>query len=538
MTVQLTPSPVNTTPKVWGSYLAPSGSPWLSVSQIEMFAGCERKWGIRYLKKIRTPPSPAAAVGTRVHEIAEAYLKNRTRPNLAEYMDVTETNQFTQVSKEVRYYPGQIFQAGIHLLPAPGSVNMLAEGAFRFPTQVTGEPIYWQGALDMEYYKEALPTVGDHKTSKNPKAYGKTAEPLDEGWEADEERRKYAKKITPGRLLADPQFNLYSYHIQEKAKVDRNSGLWVYYDTIKHTAHKIQVVGERQIVHYQVAKIEAKARRALQMYRDKPNPDDMEPNPRFCSAFGGCAYKNTEHCKLHMQELLGEEAAMSTSDFMSFVSSMTAGTPSVVPPPPPAPPMMAPPPPPPPAIVAAPPPPAPIFANVDAEALDVVRSLLTKQGHSPELVEERMGMNRPAVEAGFINPPEAAGLTAVASPEELAPVSVSENTNSVALEDLDVMDRDALKRLAVNLGVCETSSRFGEAKLRELIRARRVPTTGGGTPAVDEPKPITVAELAEAVDVKECFAAYLTPSDRTPTLDEIRVAVREELLSFFARLGK
>lgn len=499
------PSPPRAKKAYTGSYLAPNGLPWLSVSQVEKFNGCARQWAIRYLGKIKDEDASSLVLGTRVHEIAEAYLKEGARPNLGEFLKLPKRNRRTGEVKEITYYPGQIVHAGVHLLPVPGSAKI--EGDFRFSTEVDGDPVYWQGALDMEMPSDALEKrwkgpdvllVGDHKTSTNIKNYGKTAEPLTQGWEADEEKRKASKYPKPGRLLADPQFNLYAHKLQREHKVSRCGGYWVYYltdPTKPAEAQAVPVVAESDHVLEQVAKLEKSARVILSLYKDKPDPGTIEPNVSQCDAFGGCPYKDTKYCVLDNRTALSIGDAMS-DDFMSAISKLVDAQPAPVriPPPPPPPPKLTVPPPP-------PPPPAPAATyNVvkasqgdnpwgvqqlapaigtqpvngqsevssiepDAEAMEALKGYMRDAMKlSEDKIEE---YTRPKVEHGFINSPEGPEFP-IASPEELAPVV--DTKAEVSTDSLDSMDRDALKAFAVHLGVVQANARFQAPKLKELIR--------------------------------------------------------------------
>jgi hypothetical protein len=509
-----------------GPYLAPNGLPWLSASQVEGFADCERKWGLRYLKKLKHQ-DPSAALGARIHEIAEAWLKTGTPPDETEALTLPdkyhESGQWT-------YYPGQIFKSGMHMLKHAVAHTPKIEGFFRFKSNVSHE-IYWQGAKDLSWVSDR-PWVGDHKSSKNPKRYGKNAKGLTPGWQAEEAHAKLKGNST--RLLCDTQAMLYSYEAQETHGAKDNGLGWFYYPTRPSNTNKpnaVEVIAPRDHVLEQVARIEGIAKRTLQMYKEKPDPRTLPFNREMCDGFGGCPYKETEHCDAHQLKLtsfFGESNMANDSElFMNFVNTKFA--PVGAPPPPPVPVMSAPPPPVP--VMSAPPPPPPVPLTMGVEEFHQkhVRPLTEESTdnrtheflaqtigvkaaeriigqvkaesvlppppapHAPPVFidrtprwEDQAGAtnnidaltaemnarlaNRPLVERGTINPLEAP-LYAPASPEEAAVMTPVVDTSEKAAPDvLDTMDRTALKALNIRLGLCTESSRFQEPKLRANVR--------------------------------------------------------------------
>ena len=76
----------------------------LSVSKIETYQLCPLKWYWKYVMALPTPTTPALETGTAVHELCENYLKTGKEPHEAKH--------------------GAILRAGLHLLPAPGTVRV------------------------------------------------------------------------------------------------------------------------------------------------------------------------------------------------------------------------------------------------------------------------------------------------------------------------------------------------------------------------------------------------------------------------------
>lgn len=89
----------------------------------------------------------------------------------------------------------------------------------------------------------------------------------------------------------------------------------------------------------------------------------------------------------------------------------------------------------------------------------------------PEAAKLREAHRAP-VERGLINPPEAPDV-APRSPEEMPPPMPSRAADARLSDDLDHLERDALKGEAVRLGLIEPSSKYGAERIRDLIREHR-----------------------------------------------------------------
>jgi hypothetical protein len=143
------------------------------------------------------------------------------------------------------------------------------------------------------------------------------------------------------------------------------------------------------------------------------------------------------------------------------------------------------------------------------------------QQHGLDLHWEDNGwtvVERPKVESGTINPPEAP-TTAPASPEEVPPVpptGLGQAIIPAGPEDgLDALDRDALKGLAIKFGLVDSSSRIREEGLRDMLRQ--------GGYRVDSPAPVQNQKTPDDV------AAQLDPE----LTSLIRSVVKEEVASYF-----
>jgi hypothetical protein len=181
-------------------YFAPTGLPYLSVSQVETALGeegCEFKWELRYLHKIKQPRDGSADVGDRAHLIAGEYVDHGTQPDLNETM----TRWHKRKETDITYHPGAMFAVVIPFLP---SCKIKSEGRFKFSTDIHGKPVWWQGAKDFEWQDaDGLWHVGDLKTTVSW-SYMKTEKVLRKDWQA----------------------NLYAYNVMKREGVQRVALDW------------------------------------------------------------------------------------------------------------------------------------------------------------------------------------------------------------------------------------------------------------------------------------------------------------------------
>lgn len=303
--------------------------PILSATQLEAFK-CERAGAFVYNLGHRTPPAPGMLVGTRVHQIAEAWLKEGKEPDALEVMTLTVKG------KVVHYLPGQIFQQAVHLTPPPGAA--ISEGDFRITTPKAD----WRGARDFVTMRDAAYSwgsphwgvpegarivVGDFKTTSS-KRYALTADPLTAGWEADEKTR--ADRGDPGRLLANVQGNLYAYGLMQEYGVSEVDARWIYMLTTgRPTSWPVDVTFEKSAVDDAIGKIDVRAERLYQIRHEKPDPNSLPPNPKLCDAYGGCPHRGVR-CKVSVYDFVpalpGEsESAVSGSRLTDFLKSRIPG---------------------------------------------------------------------------------------------------------------------------------------------------------------------------------------------------------------------
>lgn len=489
------------------------GRPLLSATQVDKFRECPRKWAWEYLAKIKSPPSSGQRLGTRLHSIQEAWLLNSQPPDVMEEMELAAKD-----GHMVKYFPGQIAQAGLHLLPPPGSASV--ESCFIMSTAESS----WVGYLDFMTLVDAqgqcwypdpvvaqMPdhdvVVGDHKTTRE--------------W-------KWAKTVED--LRADIQANLYAAAAMEAMAKDRTKSRWIYYKTTgRPEARAVDLIFNREDVSKQVEGIDRDARDIHRLYVLQPNPLDLPPNPDACERFGGCPHVN--RCNLTVVERMQANRAMETMD--QILARKRAerdaregnGAGAVPPPAPPPPPMAAQAPPPPPEA----PPPPPVVWWKPGDPYNEAQAYMAGKGARlftvamaadnpppPEVglqYEQAALVPPPPTDRTHINPPEAPP-TAPASPADMPPPPPPKPGSAPVQDDLSSMDREALKKLAIAMGVVDSSCRLREEGLRDTIRQARA--TGGFTQVVaSQPivagQAVTQAQVAPPAPPQALATGYVPP---------------------------
>jgi hypothetical protein len=260
----------------------------LSASQLETFALCPRKWGLARLDKIREPESTALKDGSAYHAVAERYLATGKIDHSGKY--------------------GEWLSAAVKHLPTPPINPDHIEQWFCFevPTmRATTDPaagmIGFRGRVDLWLSWLIL----DHKTCSD---------------------FKWAK--TSADLATGVQSVLYAHaHLRDKAPGDSISLRWVYVRkrgaaasvAVDATLTREQAADVFRRVHLPLAKAITLARNA---HADGTitTGNDLPPNPRACSAFGGCYYAATGDCKLTSNERMkalmsrGNDTNMANAD--------------------------------------------------------------------------------------------------------------------------------------------------------------------------------------------------------------------------------
>jgi len=260
----------------------------LSATQIDTALLCERKWAYLKLAGLKPDSNRFATTGTDVHSVLEEW-------------------QSTGKPVDLSTDAGKIASAGLKLLPQPGTHK--AEHEFRFDTGVA----VYHGYMDLRGPPTfPIQTVWDHKTTSN-----------------------FRWMKTPELLRRDPQAMLYGTAVLHEAKekgITLGSGVlrvelnWLYYlsDPKRPKSRKVQLhivpddaprlpicPDEVDPKHFGIMphselterfdEIQQTAKRLLQLYRDKPKPEELPPNAAACSAYGGCPFEG-KPCNLSTRE--------------------------------------------------------------------------------------------------------------------------------------------------------------------------------------------------------------------------------------------
>lgn len=216
-----------------------------SPSQAKTADLCPRLWGFRYLDKVRSPPTPGQATGTKLHTVGENWLSKGTIPPANDI--------------------GKMFLAGIQHLPEP-SEDLLVEHSFLFED---GD-VHWRGFIDCVDPTSDVTLVLDHKSTKS---------------------LYWAMK--PEKLLKDFQGILYAKATMDEFGVDEVEARWVYYVTQgKPESKKVSVILKRDHVEKEYQKLKLLGEELLEIKKTTTTGLDIPvkyPNPG-CRAFGGCDF--------------------------------------------------------------------------------------------------------------------------------------------------------------------------------------------------------------------------------------------------------
>jgi hypothetical protein len=206
--------------------------------------GCKRKWAFNKIEGITTPSTASQALGTRMHEVGENYLRNGTLPDL-------------------KKKPDRIFAAGMHLLPDPKTITGV-EVPFDL---VFNEKVTFHGFIDFMGPNFA----GDHKSTSN-----------------------FRYMLSPNKLLTDPQGVIYGMQVAKQFNLgltDKLSLIWVYYLTRgKPEARKLEVETTRVQLERTYFPLAEQATELVELRNTVERALDVEPNYRACGAYGGCPF--------------------------------------------------------------------------------------------------------------------------------------------------------------------------------------------------------------------------------------------------------
>ena len=226
----------------------------LSASQLETFQLCPRKWGLARIDGIREPESTAQRDGSAYHKVAEAYLATGRIDHSGKY--------------------GEWLSAAVPHLPTPPVPDGTIEQWFCFEPE---QGIGFRGRVDL--WLPAM--ILDHKTCAD---------------------FKWAK--TPDELATGIQSVLYAHaHLRNRPPGDSVLLRWVY---ARKRGASASIKVEATITKEQAAEVFRRVHlplaRAIEVARTAESGNDLPPNPRACSAYGGCFYAAAGHCKLTPSE--------------------------------------------------------------------------------------------------------------------------------------------------------------------------------------------------------------------------------------------
>lgn len=141
----------------------------VSPSQVETAILCMRRWAFAHICHRWEDASRGTALGLRVHEIHENYLRDGVVP------DPGETWIWKNDPKKKTFYPGRIalsmMPRGVYPAPRTGEVEL------SFTLEIGG--VIWTGKIDWHRVESPFSIIIiDHKTSANPLEWAKTSDKL------------------------------------------------------------------------------------------------------------------------------------------------------------------------------------------------------------------------------------------------------------------------------------------------------------------------------------------------------------------------
>jgi RecB family exonuclease len=264
----------------------------VSASQISNYRDCARKWWYQSILGLQTPQNASAALGEAVHAQLEAYL------NDGDYPDTAKT-------------AGRIAEAGLNLLPAPGTVftevpmhgtdrNKKEPGADDVPLPgamprlfVAGMPV--NGYIDVLDVSADSPVVLDHKTTGDLK-WAKTEADLREDVQMVLYGSYALDVVASMGVQADTVTAGHIVYLTKGAPLAKATKVTLTRDHLALERKKIAETVEEM-------KVSAKAR----------TPDAVTGEPSSCSKFGGC----------HFKDKCAALGALSNIEIPSFIRNAT-----------------------------------------------------------------------------------------------------------------------------------------------------------------------------------------------------------------------
>lgn len=268
-----------------------------SVSQIETFQLCPRKWAFEKIDGLERTENKFAALGGRVHDVFEDYLAD------GKPID-TDTVE------------GRIAKPAIKHLPFPKTPGMRVEKWFSI---VFGVAAY-RGLKDVEILRGRQaagtlpagfrPLVLDHKTT-----------------------RSWNWRKTKQELLRDTQAGIYAADAMYKTGALEVDLRWVYSKTEgKPTSEPVDAVINRAQVSAILTRTNETAKRMINVIQSCNQAMDVTPDFRGCSAYGGCGFRE-KVCKpkpvhilkaIMVQKTKEEQRSKGKTDTSDFLAQLAA----------------------------------------------------------------------------------------------------------------------------------------------------------------------------------------------------------------------
>ncbi len=224
-----------------------------SASQIKTFRLCPRKWWFEKISNVEpAPPHPAAALGSRVHEMIELYLD---KTEIEERVDPSPSKEWRIAAPGRKYWP-------------PVVVDYEIEEAVEIETPDDLPPVI--GRIDLLVFERDGFDVEivDHKTVGN--------------W-------LYA--ATEETLLVDLQMNIYAKYVLDTypdVKTIRLTHLQ-YATKTSPRCERVSVLASRETIS-EVWEGAVETMREMETFRKVESAHLVTETPSSCGAYGGCHY--------------------------------------------------------------------------------------------------------------------------------------------------------------------------------------------------------------------------------------------------------
>lgn len=253
--------------------------PIYSPSQINDWLDCPRKWGFGKIDRLPRPQAASAAFGTVVHDLLEGHLKGGTIPF---HPGPNPTPVHALISVERFHLAAELAHLATAHLPPPNAPGLVVEGGMDLsPSHGLHR---WTGRIDWMWGIHGTVTIGDHKTTSDVKAWGKSAADL----RSDVQANVYGK----WGLDSAHTFPLDSVHLQ-----------WTYIQTTKaKIVEPVRLILERREVDQRFSEIDQIALDITRIRSDVRSAIELPYESASCGKYGGCPFQSK--CNLSPLERL------------------------------------------------------------------------------------------------------------------------------------------------------------------------------------------------------------------------------------------